>query len=644
MASDAVSCILAAWVSFSLRLGQLPWLNTGFFVFLVSASLLAIGIFRFRGVYNALFRFHGPHGLAQIARSCLLLSIPLIVIFGLFSIDGVPRTVSVIFPAFLFMFVAVSRIVARFVLLEMVQAKEQSQRVFIYGAGMAGRKLAASLQHEARYHLVAFCDDDTSLQGRKLEGTPILSSAEMIDALNNKEADLVLISLTNLGRTKRAALIKQLQATGAHVQTLPSFHSIVAGEVSISDLRDIEVTDLLARSPVVADTTLLGEAITGKVVLVTGAGGSIGSELCRQILLQRPRHLILFEMTEAALYAIHIELRRLAAERNLDCIVTPYLGTLGDIAVVNRLFRTLRPQTVYHAAAYKHVPLVEANIAVGIQNNVFGTLHCTQAAIAEKVERFILVSTDKAVRPTSVMGASKRVCELILQAMADRESVAEGPIFSMVRFGNVLGSSGSVVPLFQQQIAQGGPITLTHRDVTRFFMTIPEAAELVIQAGALANGGEVYLLDMGKPVRIFDLAQSMIELSGHTVRNAANPEGDIEIVEVGLRDGEKLFEELLIGSEALKTPHPRIFHAREEKIDWPVLERKLFKIQIAIETNDIAALCAILSDLVAGYQAVGTRNESSSSPQTGSDSGIIRHAASTPVGATPLAAIPNHQL
>lgn len=599
MACDTLSCVVVTWLSFSLRLGQLPWLNLAFFTFLITATVFALVIFHSRGVYNAMFRFHGPHGLAQIANCCLLLAIPLIILFGLISLPGVPRTLSAIFPVFLFVAVALSRIVARFILLEMLEPGEMPQRVLIYGAGLAGRTLASTLQHEVRYSLEAYCDDNHSLHGQKLEGVPILSSDDALGAIERREIDLVLLAMPSLRRSERSEIISRLQAAGAHVQTLPSLHEIVAGQVSVSDLRDIEITDLLARDPIAPDPQLLGSAITGKTVLVTGAGGSIGSELCRQILVQRPSRLILFEMTEAALYAIDGELRLLACAKQIPTEIVPQLGSLVNHVTVGELFRHWRPQTVYHAAAYKHVPLVENNVIAGVRNNVLGTLNCAQQAIAVGAERFVLVSTDKAVRPSNVMGASKRVCELILQALADGRST---PIFGMVRFGNVLGSSGSVVPLFQRQIAEGGPVTLTHRDVTRFFMTIPEAAELVIQAGSMAQGGEVYLLDMGKPVRIYDLARSMVKLSGLTVRDVEHPDGDIEIVEVGLRDGEKLYEELLIDAEAMQTAHPRIYHAREDSIAWSQLEGDLQALRRAFDASDDAAVRALLSKLVVGYR------------------------------------------
>lgn len=598
--SDLIACVFASWVAFGLRLGVLIVFSRAFVIFTVSAIALVIAVFLARGVYNNVFRFHGPKGLAQIATSCLIIMALLVVVFGLISVPGVPRTVSAIFPAVLFIVVAISRIVARFVLVEMLDKGEPPQRVLIYGAGSAGRSLAASLVHEQGYQLVAFADDDLSLEGQAIEGTRILVGGAIDETLAADEVDLVLLALPRLSRSERAKVVERLHVFGVHVQTLPGIHEIVGGQVSVSDLREIDIGDLLARDQVVPDAALLDMAIEGQTVLVTGAGGSIGSELCRQIIKRRAAKLVLFEMTEAALYAIDNEVRATASAEGIETVIVAELGTLVDANAVERLFERWKPDTVYHAAAYKHVPLVENNPIAGVRNNVLGTLHCAQAAVKAHTRRFILVSTDKAVRPTNVMGASKRVCELVLQALAG--SVDKETVFTMVRFGNVLGSSGSVVPHFRRQIEEGGPVTLTHRDVTRFFMTIPEAAELVIQAGSMADGGEVYLLDMGEPVRIYDLARSMIQMSGRSVRDAQNPGGDIEIVEVGLRPGEKLFEELLIGAEAETTLHPRIFRARESSVSWPILAEALDEVSEAIRKADERKLRTLLAELVDGYQ------------------------------------------
>ena len=568
-------------------------------IFTAVAIVCSFAVFVAGGMYNNVFRFHGPRSLAQIARSCAVVAIPILAIFGYVSISGVPRTVSIIYPLMLFVLVALNRIVARFLLYDLLEPRRQGRRVLIYGAGRAGRQLAVSLQHETSYDLVAYADDDPALIGQRIEGVPILSSADTDALFRGNDVDLVLLAMPTLRRSARNAIVERLRNFGVRVQTLPSIREIVSGEVSVNDLREIEIADLLARDPVLPDEQLMGSAIAGKTVLVTGAGGSIGSELCRQIIRLAPSRLVLFEMTEASLFAIDRDLRHLRATLASETEIVAELGTLVSPASVARLFERWRPHTVFHAAAYKHVPLVEANTVAGVQNNVESTLNCALAACSSGVDRFILVSTDKAVRPTNVMGASKRVCELILQALAaDRP---EGPVFAMVRFGNVLGSSGSVVPHFQRQIAEGGPVTLTHFDITRYFMTIPEAAELVIQAGAMAEGGEVYLLDMGQPVRILDLARSMISMSGRTVREPENPDGDIEIIEIGLRPGEKLYEELLINAEAMRTTHERIFRAHEACLPWATLSKKLGILQEAILAGDHRTIRALLGELVQGY-------------------------------------------
>ena len=417
--------------------------------------------------------------------------------------------------------------------------------------------------------------------------------------IRSREVGLVLLAMPSVTHSQRAALVRRLQNVSVEVRTLPGIGEILEGQVTISDLRKVEVTDLLSRDPVEPDESLLASAIAGKTVLVSGAGGSIGSELCRQIVRLRPVRLVLAELSEAALFDIETELRALATREGLTIDFVPALGSLIEESVVQRLFERWRPQTVFHAAAYKHVPLVEANPLAGVRNNVLSTQYAALAACAVGVERFILVSTDKAVRPTNVMGASKRVCELILQALSREDCPT---VFAMVRFGNVLGSSGSVVPQFLRQIAAGGPVTVTHREVTRFFMTIPEAANLVIQAGTMAEGGDVFLLDMGEPVRIYDLATSMIRLSGRTFRDESNPDGDIEVVEIGLRPGEKLYEELLIGAEAHPTRHERIFRAEEPHLPWKELSKLLERMRVSLDAGDREAILDLMRELVSGYR------------------------------------------
>jgi len=418
----------------------------------------------------------------------------------------------------------------------------------------------------------------------------------------------VLLAMPSLSRRRRNEILSQVRSARVAVRTLPSVNDLAQGKVSISDLRELDIDDLLGREPVAPNHILLAKNIVGKVVLVTGAGGSIGSELCRQILAVSPAKLLLIEQSEFALYGIHQELEeKLAAlDGATPPVLVPLLASVQDDDRMREIMSTWHPDTVYHAAAYKHVPLVEHNPAAGIKNNVLGTLRTAQAAAENGVTDFVLISTDKAVRPTNVMGASKRLAEMALQALAANQAGTSGGIsggtkFSMVRFGNVLGSSGSVVPKFRQQIRDGGPITLTHPEVTRYFMTIPEAAQLVIQAGAMAKGGDVFVLDMGQPVKIIDLARRMVELSGMTVKDEQNPEGDIEIAVTGLRPGEKLYEELLIGDNPKQTVHPRIMKAHEEFIPWAEFEARLTALEIALNVNDVGVIRLMMQQLVAGY-------------------------------------------
>ncbi len=601
MLVDAACCALAAWLAFALRLGDVPSLDAPLLGFAGFTVLLVLLVFYLRGIYEQVFRFLGPRGLAELAVCCLVIGGFTIVVFGLAGFPGVPRTVSVIFPILLLMLVTTNRVLAKFLLVDLHELAGDRTAVLIYGAGPAARQLAASLGRDRQYRLVAYVSADPAILGQTIDGAKVIAPQQTREWLERGDIGLVLLADPDLGRKQRQELIADLQQFRVEVRTLPSVSDLISGDVSISDLRPVDIGDLLMRSPVAPDRQLLGQSITGKDVLVTGAGGSIGTELCRQILAQRPRRLVLFEMTEAALFAIDGELRRMQDQLSPDTEVVAELGTLENPRTVERLFERWKPHTVFHAAAYKHVPMVESNMVAGISNNVFGTLNAALAARDNMVERFVLISTDKAVRPTNVMGATKRICELVLQALAAERD--HRTVFTMVRFGNVLGSSGSVVPQFQAQIAAGGPVTVTHREVTRFFMTIKEAASLVIQAGALARGGEVYLLDMGEPVRIVELAKMLISLSGLTLRDADNPQGDIEICEIGLRPGEKLYEELLIDAQSMPTIHPKIFTAREEFVPWGQLQDELDAMRVAACAGDRERLRPILERLVAGYGA-----------------------------------------
>ncbi|TCS72470.1 FlaA1/EpsC-like NDP-sugar epimerase [Sulfuritortus calidifontis] len=522
-------------------------------------------------------------------------------IFTAYGVQGVPRTIGLIQPMLLLLAVGVTRAFASFWLGGLYQSQLKRAalpKVLIYGAGASGRQLAAALANSHEMRVVGFLDDDDRLHGHVLNGLPIYSPADLPGLVEALKVSDVLLALPSVSRRRRNEILNQMRQAHVAVRTLPSVTELAQGKVSTADLRELDIDDLLGREPVTPNHILLGKNIVGKVVLVTGAGGSIGGELCRQIQRIGPASLLMVEQSEFALYEIHQELQAKPGGARL----VPLLASVQDAERMREIMATWQPDTVYHAAAYKHVPLVEHNPAEGIKNNVLGTLTAARAAVEQKVADFVLISTDKAVRPTNIMGASKRLAEMVLQALA---ATAPATKFSMVRFGNVLGSSGSVVPKFRQQIRDGGPITLTHPEITRYFMTIPEAAQLVIQAGAMARGGDVFVLDMGQPVKIMDLARRMIELSGLTVRDEANPDGDIEIEVIGLRPGEKLYEELLIGDNPKPTAHPRIMKAHEDFLPWPELEEKLKALKLALDVNDVAVVRAMLAQLVSGYQPSG---------------------------------------
>jgi FlaA1/EpsC-like NDP-sugar epimerase len=441
-----------------------------------------------------------------------------------------------------------------------------------------------------------------------LNGLPIHNPADLEEILNGSLIADVLLALPSVSRQRRNEILNALKPHKVAVRTLPGLSDIATGKIKLSDVRELDIDDLLGREPVKPNGLLLNLNTHHKTVLVTGAGGSIGSELCRQILKTQPKQLLLVDMSEFALYLIHQKLQALVADDDgPDIEIVPLLASVCDEVRMHEIMDTWKPHTVYHAAAYKHVPLVEHNPAEGVRNNVWGTWVCAEAALRNKVRNFVLISTDKAVRPTNIMGATKRLAEMVLQALAEAGAGTTGAktTFSMVRFGNVLGSSGSVVPLFREQIKNSGPITLTHADMTRYFMTIPEAAQLVIQAGAMGQGGDVFVLDMGQPVKIIDLARRMVELSGLTVRDEQRPDGDIELNVTGLRPGEKLYEELLIGDNPQPTQHPRIMKAQEQFLSWPLLEPKLNALSLAMSVNDVSLIRGLLQQMVSGYQPSG---------------------------------------
>ncbi len=572
---DIVLCILSIIIAYSLRIGVWVYWDLAVQKVVIGSLLILLPVFYFSGVYNAIFRYAGSGMMKTLARAFIIYATPMVFIFTVIGMAGVPRTIGVIQPIIFFIMVGFSRVTARYLMVDILGRNlfgGQVKTVLIYGAGSAGQQLASSLRSEPAMRLRGYVDDDRRLSGQKLDGDRVFWSGDLPDIISKYAVTDILLALPKISRKKRRAIVDQIQKFKVHVQTLPNMKDIMDGQVSFNDIRELDIEDLLGREPVAPNELLLGRTIVGKIVMVTGAGGSIGSELCRQIAQSGARKLLLFELSEFSLYAIETELKRYTKSHGLDNIdIIPVLGSVTDALRLQEVLSYWQPDTIFHAAAYKHVPLVEANPVEGIRNNILGTFELADAAHKAKVNDFILISTDKAVRPTNVMGATKRGAEQIVQAFAEKSKTR----FSMVRFGNVLGSSGSVVPLFRQQIEMGGPITLTHRDVTRYFMTIPEAAQLVIQAGGMAKGGEVFVLDMGKAVRIIDLANTMVQLSGLTVRSESNPDGDIEIEEVGMRPGEKLYEELIIGNNPKSTVHNRIMMARESHLDQGELDRLL---------------------------------------------------------------------
>lgn len=603
IAVDVVLALLATWIAFTLRLDELHYpIGAQWWVY-VLAPVLAIPVFVKFGLYRAIFRYTGQAALKATGQAVAVHCIALLAVLLWQQWPGVPRSVGVMQPLLFLLLVGSSRALARFWLASLDGSRGPSDgRLLIYGAGTAGAQTASAIALSRQFVLLGFVDDDVTKVGRSINGVPVFAPADVPELVARRRVTDILLALPSSSRERRNRIIASLRSVPVHIRTLPGLADLATGRVTVQDFKELDIEDLLGRDPVPPNTDLLARNIANKVVLVTGAGGSIGSELCRQILLERPRQLLLLDHNEFGLYSIHQELQTLCSAEGLLSVLVPLLGSLANPQRLQEICQAYRPATIFHAAAYKHVPMVESNPAEGILNNVFGTLNMARAALDNGVTQFVLVSTDKAVRPTNIMGASKRMAELVLQALAG-QSTNGSTCFGMVRFGNVLGSSGSVVPLFRSQLASGGPLTVTHPEVTRYFMTIPEAAQLVLQAGAMAKGGEVFVLDMGEPVKIMDLARRMVELSGLTVREEGNWGGDIEIAVTGLRPGEKLYEELLIGGNPTTTAHPRIMKAHEDYLAWPELELHLQALRRAAESSDVIAIKAVLQICVHGYGA-----------------------------------------
>ena len=625
VAVDVLLIWLALWLSFYIRLDDISVIQPfGAHAWLfLAAPAVALPLFIRMGMYRAVMRYLGNEALVSIANAVTFSALLLTLVIFLYGDTPalVPRSIVFNYWWLSLLLIGGLRVAMRqyftgdwfnLATLSFVQQDDSQPRVAIYGAGIAGNQLAKALRMDRTMRPVAFIDDDRSLARRVIAGLPVYRPRHIQRMIEETGAEEILLAIPSASRARRREILEMLEPLPVHVRSMPGFMDLANGRVKVSDLQEVDIADLLGRDAVEPQAELFERCIRGQVVMVTGAGGSIGSELCRQILASEPTTLILFEHSEFNLYSIQIELEQRIRQEQLKLRLVPILGSVRNASRMLDVMRSWRVDTVYHAAAYKHVPMVEHNIAEGVLNNTLGTLHTAQSALRAGVRNFVLISTDKAVRPTNVMGSTKRMAELVLQALAAEKQVAlydvpgEAPVtnrtrFTMVRFGNVLGSSGSVIPLFRQQIKRGGPITVTHPEITRYFMTIPEAAQLVIQAGSMGTGGDVFVLDMGEPVKIAQLAEKMVHLSGLSVRSKHKPDGDIAIEFSGLRPGEKLYEELLIGDNVLPTEHSMIMRANEDHLPWEELKALLAQLIAAIKVDDYPQVRDLLLQLVSGY-------------------------------------------
>lgn len=601
---DISSCVIAIWLAFYLRLDKFVALQGDALWAALIAIFISVPIFALFGLYRAMFRYSGKSVLVSVAFAISVYSLLYFSVIAIYGIRGVPRSVAVLQPLILFFLMSGSRLSMRYILGDSGQRKKSISsmpRALIYGAGSAGRQIAAALENNYQMVAVGFLDDDELLHGQVLHGKRIYRPDELGILIEAKQVTHVLLAIPSINRNKRIRILKKLSEFKVIVRTLPSVVDLVEGKVTTSDIRELEIEDILQREPVEPNIQLLRKNVESKRVMVTGAGGSIGSELCRQILRLDPSELILVELSEYSLYQINSELEEIKSKISSTTKIIALLASVQDKNRIEIILNTFKPHTLYHAAAYKHVPLVEENICEGIKNNIFGTLETAKAAIQAKVLNFVLVSSDKAVRPTNVMGVTKRISELCLKALFYNDRDTETKI-GIVRFGNVLDSSGSIIPKFKQQIKDGGPITLTHPDVTRYFMTIPEAAQLVIQAGAMAEKADVFALDMGEPIKIKDLIERIVTLSGLSINDENNPDGDIKIKVIGLRYGEKLYEELFLGDNPQPTLHLKIKKAQDSFLPWDELEKNLKKLKELTEQSKVKDIMVILKKLVKEYK------------------------------------------
>ena len=601
---DLMFCILSVWFSYYLRLGSFVPITERGYQALVISVLLFFPIFNFSGLYKSIFRYSGLYTLQKVAKALGLYGILYAALICIVGIEGVPRTIGLIQPLLYLLFLTFWRMLAKYFLRDISNGsviKKDIKRALVYGSGNSGRQLVRAMQESTEILIEGFIDDSLNQQGCFIDGKKIYSPNDLEIIIKRKDIQLILLALPSIQAKKRTEIIRKLSKYKIAIRSIPGISDLAKGKSSITDFVDLEIDDLLGRTEVSPFQELMEKNIYLKNILVTGAGGSIGSELCRQIVKLKPRKILLIEISEYALYSIHSELEQL---KSVNTSIVPFIGSIQDNKRMDEIISIWKPATIFHAAAYKHVPIVESNFIEGIKNNFFGTYELAKLSIKNDVSNFVFISTDKAVRPTNIMGATKRLAEMSLQALNsdDKSLDSKKTKISIVRFGNVLDSSGSVIPKFRNQIKNGGPITLTDREITRYFMTITEAAQLVIQASSMAEGGDVFVLDMGKPVKIYDLAKRMIELSGLSLRNKLNTKGDIEIVITGLRPGEKLYEELLLSKDPLKTIHPKIFRSTEPYIELNELVIFISKLEKLISNNDFENILKEFTKVVNDYK------------------------------------------
>ena len=594
---DIGLCILSTWLAFYLRLEQFIKINDSAIIVILISVILAIPIFWLSGLYKTIFRFTGPSIIFTVFIAIFAYALLYFAIISIYGIQGIPRSIGIIQPILLFLTISSSRLIIKFLMTNIFKKSKNKTSVLIYGAGSAGRQLLISLENNPVMKVVGFLDDDLQFHRQKILGQTVDDPINIEKLINKKNIDIILLALPSITRQKRNKIINHLNKYKVTVKTLPSVQDIIEGKVSVSDIKDLSIDDLLNREQVQPNLELLSKNISSKVVMVTGAGGSIGSELSRQIIKLNPKKLILIELSEFALYKVSEEVKKI--DQSIKII--PLLINIQNKTKIDQVFKIFNIDTIYHAAAYKHVPLVEENICESVKNNVFGTFNLAETALKYNISNFVLISSDKAVRSTNIMGATKRLAEICVQSLYDNQN--QKSKFAIVRFGNVLQSSGSVIPKFKQQIKDGGPITLTHPDVTRYFMTITEASQLVIQAGAMAEKCEVFVLDMGERIKIKDLIEKMIKLSGLSIKDAKNLDGDIEVKITGLRTGEKLYEELLIGENPQKTYHEKIQKAQDPFISLNRLKIDLDNLSSYVEENKVEDVKNLLTKLVPSYQS-----------------------------------------